>query len=79
MPQSMVKLDCQYKTLKPTEGLSESIRPNLESASWRKARRKKILPADFSGNITPPIVGKRGEPGNPAAIRGYFKRCCLCL
>ncbi|MEO1433120.1 MAG: hypothetical protein AAFV71_29455 [Cyanobacteria bacterium J06633_8] len=55
MPQSMVKLDCQYKTLKPTEGLSESIRPNLESASWRKARRKKILPADFSGNITPPF------------------------
>lgn len=39
----MVLFNCQYKTLKPTGGLSESIRPNLEPTSCKETSLRPLL------------------------------------
>lgn len=39
----MVLFNCQYKTLKPTGGLWESIRPNLEPTSCKETSLRPLL------------------------------------
>ena len=73
------KILLSVQDVKTYSGTRRKYTPKSRIGELKKSSPEE----DSSGRLFrknhPAQVGKRGEPGNPAAIRGYFKLCCLCL